>query len=300
VRSVRGSSAYLETPSAGDYEAVSLAQMGEVHRLIFGDVSGMHFVFTGNVDAAQLRPLVARYIASLPGAPSAVNEADRSRSSTGLAIQAAALPSERTGIRVERQTNPAQRAFLRVRYVNPAVARTPENMVMALHMRRAIAERIRVQLRANLGLVYSPTVSIDFRDSQATGLTANMQATVDPDNVPLVERELQATVRGLIAQPISSEELAALLAAEQDWQSQFGRSSATTSALLTEISLNQITAQQFVAAREQARQLTATQLQQAFAQIFNDVSPSVGIYRPHPSKLVGTSSLSELRMGSPQ
>ena len=286
IRQIRGQSPYFETPTGKDYQQVSIAQLQQVHSLFFGDVSGMHFVFTGSVDVNVLRPLVARYVASLPGSK-ALPEALPlpSASPIALAIQADALPMERTGVRVERQTNPAQRAFLRVRYFNPAIERTAPNLLMAMHMRRAVAERIRRQLRVKLGIVYSPSVSVDFRDSQAAGLTADLRATVDPDNVQRVEQELQSVIAGLVARPVAADELAALLAAEQDWQSQFGRNSISTSIVLTEIGLNRITPEQFVAVRQQAIQLTAEQLQQAFARAFADVSPSVGVYRPSPSKL---------------
>ncbi len=50
----------------GNLNKISLESIREIHNTMFDGVGGMTFVFTGSVDAATLKPLVEKYIATLP------------------------------------------------------------------------------------------------------------------------------------------------------------------------------------------------------------------------------------------
>jgi zinc protease len=53
-------------PNSGYFDKISYDRVLAIHKEHFGDVSGMHFVFTGSFKEAEIKPLIEKYIASLP------------------------------------------------------------------------------------------------------------------------------------------------------------------------------------------------------------------------------------------
>lgn len=58
--------AMVDLPSMELLEMVTLADMEAMYKAQFANANGMKFVFTGNFEMAKLKPLVEKYIASLP------------------------------------------------------------------------------------------------------------------------------------------------------------------------------------------------------------------------------------------
>lgn len=48
------------------YDKIQLDRLLAIHKEHFGDMSGMHFVFVGNIEEAKMIPLIEKYVASLP------------------------------------------------------------------------------------------------------------------------------------------------------------------------------------------------------------------------------------------
>jgi len=55
-------------PKAADFDRISLDRVMEIYKTIFGNAWGMHFTFVGNIDIATAKPLIEKYIGSLPSA----------------------------------------------------------------------------------------------------------------------------------------------------------------------------------------------------------------------------------------
>ncbi|MEO9020967.1 MAG: insulinase family protein [Ginsengibacter sp.] len=53
-------------PSQQDIENINADRIIQIYKEQFANASGFHFFFTGNVDADSLKPLIEKYIASLP------------------------------------------------------------------------------------------------------------------------------------------------------------------------------------------------------------------------------------------
>lgn len=53
-------------PKPANYDKVQLDRLLEIYKEHFGDMSGMQFVFVGNIDEATMIPLIEKYVASLP------------------------------------------------------------------------------------------------------------------------------------------------------------------------------------------------------------------------------------------
>ncbi len=73
---------------------VSLEGIKGVHDMLFDGVKGMTFVFTGTVDEATLRPLVEKYIASLPKGGKKHQEATSKKIAKGKIYEKVAIKQE--------------------------------------------------------------------------------------------------------------------------------------------------------------------------------------------------------------
>ena len=56
----------VAVPNSAYFEKINYKRVLEIRNERFGDVSGMHFVFAGSFKEAEIKPLIEKYIASLP------------------------------------------------------------------------------------------------------------------------------------------------------------------------------------------------------------------------------------------
>lgn len=55
-------------PNASDFDKISLDKSFGIYKDIFSNAYGMHFTFAGNIDQNKIKPLLEKYIGSLPSA----------------------------------------------------------------------------------------------------------------------------------------------------------------------------------------------------------------------------------------
>lgn len=53
-------------PDASDFDKISLDRSFTIYKEIFGNAYGLHFTFVGNIDIDKVKPLLEKYIGSLP------------------------------------------------------------------------------------------------------------------------------------------------------------------------------------------------------------------------------------------
>lgn len=53
-------------PKAADFDKIDLDKSFSIYKNIFGNAYGMHFSFVGDIDTSKVKPLIERYLASLP------------------------------------------------------------------------------------------------------------------------------------------------------------------------------------------------------------------------------------------
>lgn len=56
-------------PKPSDFDKLNLDRSLAIYKEIFGNAHGLHFTFVGNIDPAQAKPLIEKYIGSLPASP---------------------------------------------------------------------------------------------------------------------------------------------------------------------------------------------------------------------------------------
>ena len=56
-------------PGAEDFDKINLDRSFAIYNQIFGNAHGMHYTFVGNIDVEKAKPLLEKYIGSLPTSP---------------------------------------------------------------------------------------------------------------------------------------------------------------------------------------------------------------------------------------
>ncbi|MGZ3897952.1 MAG: M16 family metallopeptidase [Flavisolibacter sp.] len=56
-------------PTEAEYSGLNLDKALAIYKRIFGNADGLHFTFVGNLDAATVKPLLEKYLGSLPASP---------------------------------------------------------------------------------------------------------------------------------------------------------------------------------------------------------------------------------------
>ena len=56
-------------PGAEDFDKINLDRSFAIYNQIFGNAHGMHYTFVGNIDVEKAKPLLEKYIGSLPASP---------------------------------------------------------------------------------------------------------------------------------------------------------------------------------------------------------------------------------------
>ncbi len=67
----------ISVPKPAYFDSVNLHRVMEIYQERLGDISGMHFVFTGSFREEDIVPLIERYIASLPASGKKFSYADQ-------------------------------------------------------------------------------------------------------------------------------------------------------------------------------------------------------------------------------
>jgi len=66
----------IAVPKPAYFDQINLNRVMQIYRERFGDVNGMHFTFVGSIDEKELKPLIEKYIASLPATAKKFNYVD--------------------------------------------------------------------------------------------------------------------------------------------------------------------------------------------------------------------------------
>ena len=66
----------VAVPKSDYFDKINLNRLMQIYKERFGDVSGMHFTFVGSIKPEELKPLLEKYIASLPATSKKFNYVD--------------------------------------------------------------------------------------------------------------------------------------------------------------------------------------------------------------------------------
>jgi zinc protease len=155
-------------PTVGMVEELDLGEAVAFYRDRYADAGDFHFVLVGALDLGTLRPLVERYLASLP----AVEREDRW---VDLDIDPPTGRIERTvrkGVEPQSQT--------RIAFTGP-FDYTAENRIRMRALASVLEVRLRERLREDLGGTYSVGVNGGYEDIPEARYSFQIQFGADPE-----------------------------------------------------------------------------------------------------------------------
>ncbi|HEX6070071.1 MAG TPA: insulinase family protein, partial [Longimicrobiaceae bacterium] len=169
-------------PRARPFTTATLQEMDleeslEFYRERFADAGDFTFVFVGSFDPEQLRPLVERYLASLPAA-------GRTESSRDLGIR-----PPRGVIRREVRRGVEPKSLTNVLFTGP-ISYTPEE----LHLMSSMADLLEIRLRDELREEQSGTYGVNVSGSAVQHPRPEYQVSVSFGSAPERRDELLALV----------------------------------------------------------------------------------------------------------
>jgi zinc protease len=264
----RGPSLWLENINVDQLDSINTEHLSTLHNRSFGDASQMVFVFSGNVVLRDIRRLCETYIANLP--------------STNQSLQPVPwvkLPPEKNGTRLETRAGKADRVAITVLYAN---TQAPDSLAMgALSSQLAsiLNNRLRLALRQESGLSYSPNATVQSIAEPFQGMFINIQATINPADTDKVESVIRETVQSLITKTPTDEELKAFREAYSAGSSAMLVEPASTAELLLTLHQRKISFGELIQLRRQVLAQDADFIATEFKKLLAGIVPSVGIHR---------------------
>jgi zinc protease len=265
-----GKSAWLEPLLEKDFDAVTTSQLKSLHAEVFSDASQFVFAFTGNISMRDIRRLCETYLANLPS----------SQSREITAPIWAVIPSEKTGVRTELKTAKAERATVSIRYVNQSIQDSLELGGTSTQMQSVLSNRLRLSLRQETGLTYSPSSSVQVLSKPLNGIYINVDVTVALADIARVESAIKATVQSLIQQAPTAIELDAFRESYGAANRNLFADPGGVAELLLTLHLRNVPVQELQRVRQNILERDAAGMAANFQAILSGIEPSVGIHRP--------------------
>jgi zinc protease len=264
----RGASAWLENINANQLDGVTAEQLNTLHNASFGDASQMVFVFAGNVVLRDIRRYCETYLANLP--------------STNQSLQPMSwvkLPPEKKGVRLETRAGKADRVAITVLYANTTVPDSLAMGALSSQLSSVLNNRLRLALRQESGLSYSPNATVQSIAEPFQGMFVNIQATISPEDTEKVEAVIRETVQSLVTKPPTDEELRAFREAYLAGSSAMLVEPTSTAELLLTLHQRKISFAELMQLRQQVITQDADFIATEFKKLLTGVVPSVGIHK---------------------
>jgi zinc protease len=265
-----GKSDWLDAISEKQFDSVDIQQLIRLHRDSFGDASQFVFAFTGNVSMRDIRRLCETYLANLP-----------SSKSSDIAMPSwAPIPQEKTAVRSALKIGKAERATVSIRYVNQSVQDSLELGGTGNQMQSVLSNRLRLALRQETGLTYSPSATVQVFASPLNGIYLNIDVTVALSDIERVEAAIKSTVQSLSLQEPSVEELEAFRQSYGAANRNLFADPNSVAELLLTLHLRKISIQELRRVRQNMLTKDASTIAANFKTILSGIEPSIGIHRP--------------------
>jgi zinc protease len=268
-----GTNPWMNPPSAMQIDNVSPESLAALHNQVFGDASQLVFAFTGNISFRDIRRLCEQYLANLPSA-------DQPVAATSQLKPEIRIPSEKTGVRWQAVAGKAPRATLITRHISIGPADTPENNTYIAAMQSVLNNRLRIALREDTGLTYSPRASIQFNRAPVDSFTISVNLTVAPNDVAVSRTIIESVVKSLVDQTPTEQELRAFRESYAESTRQLFVSATAAADFLINFHWRQFSLNQVLLARKSIISASAQQLQNQFSQMLVNAQVSIGILMP--------------------
>jgi zinc protease len=187
ARAVWGNHPRRLPPTLADVDAIQLDRALAIYRDRFSDVSDVSFVFVGDIDVATLRPLVERYLASLPGAEPGQKPRREKFKNLGL--------HRKKGVtRVRVHEGREDKASVTLTYHGESPWSDPAHTDL-VSLQSFLEIRLREVLRDQMGDVYGVNVSSGFDRVPFDAWSLGISFTCKPADID----KLMTAIHGVLA-----------------------------------------------------------------------------------------------------
>jgi zinc protease len=181
-------------PTAADFEALDLDRSQSLFRSRMSSVKGMTFLFVGDFDVEKVKPLLARYVATLP-----VGDVGEGYRDPGIRQ----VPGV---VRREFKAGTEQKSIVTFDFGGDVSYSQPESWALGL-MVEVMKIRMVDELRERLKLVYASSASASYEKIPRGAYSVSFTLPTAPQNVDKVETALWAEIEKLQAQGPAAEDL---------------------------------------------------------------------------------------------
>ncbi|MEM6531468.1 MAG: insulinase family protein [Myxococcota bacterium] len=184
-------------------DAVDLKSAEAFMRARFANAADFTVVLVGSVDKEKLEPLVARYLASLPGDPTAREPAPTNGPKRSPGTQASVV---KRGIEQKAQ----------VQYtLHGDFEPTRSNRLLLSAVGEILSSRLREQLREELGGTYSVSAAPSVRRYPTPTWSISISFGCDPGRVDELTARMKSIVESMRREPPTIEEMQKLIAQQR-------------------------------------------------------------------------------------
>lgn len=180
-------------------EAVKPARALEIFKERFADASDFTFLITGNFQPDSIRPLIEKYIGSLPS----LNKKET------IADMGIRYPDQNKTIEIKQELE--NKATVQI-VVGGAYKGTPWENVELNALRTILQYRITEQLRTKESATYTPNVSIQKAIQPAARYAFSISFTCDPAKAKMLTGDVKTVLNQLAAQGPTEEEVGKFIA----------------------------------------------------------------------------------------
>jgi zinc protease len=170
--------------TASTFAEINPEKALDFYRNRFADASDFVFAFVGNIDTVAMKPLVEKYLASLP----ALNRKESFRDN---GVRPPAGVVERV---VRKGVEPKANTIIEF---TGSCQYTPETRFTILAMMELVQIRLNETLREQLGGAYSPSAGGTCTRTPRQEYSINVQFNSSPDNVEKLTKSVFATIDSL-------------------------------------------------------------------------------------------------------
>ncbi|MET0466841.1 MAG: insulinase family protein [Chitinophagaceae bacterium] len=192
-------------PSPEDYDKIDLDKSFTIYNELFSNAYGMHFTFVGKLDDAAIKPLLLKYIASLPGKPK-----DNSFKDNGVRLAA----GPRT---INIQRGKESQSFINLMFEGP-IDDTREAKMQLNALVEAINIKITEKLREEMSGIYGGGLYGQVVKRPYLHYTISANIPCGPENVGKLTDSLYALIKNIQDKGLEQKDLDKV---KETWKKQY-------------------------------------------------------------------------------
>jgi zinc protease len=261
----------IAVPKAAYFDQLNLDRIMEIYKERFGDANGMHFTFVGSISEDSIRPLLEKYIASLPATSKAFHFTDNK------------LRPANGKLSVNVNKGKEQKALILAVYTGE-VPYSEELELKADAISEILNIRIIEELREKIQGIYGGGTQAQFEKIPYSHYTFFLQLPCGPEKVDTLLLAANEEIQNLIKNGPSKENLEKV---KQQWKEQHKVNVKENGTWLSELQNIYFVGQNpeyFINYEKYVDALTQKDIQEAAQLLLSTKNVVTGILRPEKAE----------------